>query len=79
MMLDAVGRKSAASSCSYSYSCSCWILSIKGKNRKEISVKIRPIVSYFGRRRAPVAQLDRVLASGAKGCGFDPAGRTCSE
>src|SRR5438067_10095864 len=26
----------------------------------------------FGFARAPVAQLDRALASGAKGCGFDP-------
>ena len=27
---------------------------------------------YFRVSRAPVAQLDRALASGAKGCGFDP-------
>ena len=28
--------------------------------------------AIFGFARAPVAQLDRALASGAKGCGFDP-------
>jgi hypothetical protein len=29
-------------------------------------------LGYFLAASAPVAQLDRALASGAKGCGFDP-------
>ena len=47
----------------------------KEPESKQVSGATAPLLIAPAYRRAPVAQLDRALASGAKGLRFDPDGR----